>query len=110
MAEAGVRLAFGLPRREAVVWALPSCLGLLVRVLTADPQAGWWMPWVVGDTWELFLHKSVGPVQETCWSPAAFALASGWETQRKPKHKRRLWVWEGVQMAETDTSGRNVGS
>lgn len=43
-------------------------------------------------------------------SPAAFVLALGWEIQRKQKHKHQLWVWEGVQMAETDTSSRNVGS
>lgn len=44
-----------------------------------------------------------------CRNPAAFALALGWEIQSKQKHERQLWVREGVQMAETDTSGRKHG-
>lgn len=78
----------------------------LLCILSACLKAGWCIPWFS----EGRRNAHAQSLEESSWSPATFSPALRWEMKRKQKHKQQVWVWEGVQMAETDTSGRNVGS
>ena len=66
-----------------MVRGLPGFLGPMLRVLPANLQAGWWMPWVVGDTWELSMHRIVGPLQE----PGCFCTGIGVGDSKKTKEQ-----------------------
>lgn len=102
MVEVCVRLVFCTAQWGTEVWGLPGCFrpklhakSRLVHAICRGRHLG-------------TVHAQ--STEKSSWSPAASALALGWETERKQKHEHQVWVWEGVQMAETGTSGRNVGS